>query len=117
MNPGDVVPFRWDLALIGLSYAAAVAGSFAALQCATAIPQGRGRVNWNALWAAAIALGGGGIWYMHFIGMSALDMPRALLVSYDLLRTVASMIAAILVAGAALYLVGRNPKRISNIII
>src|SRR5215813_8599040 len=107
MNPGDVVPYRWDFVFIALSYLAAFIGSFAALQCAAAIPQGRGRVNWNALWAAAIALGGGGIWYMHFIGMSALDMPRSLLVSFDLLRTVASMIAAILVAGAALYLVGR----------
>jgi NO-binding membrane sensor protein with MHYT domain len=117
MNPGDVVPFRWDLALIGLSYAAAVAGSFAALQCATAIPRGRGRVNWNALWAAAIALGGGGIWYMHFIGMSAFDAPRQLLLRYDLLTTVASMLAAIIVAAAALYVVGRDPKRISNILL
>ena len=117
MNPGDIVPFRWDYSLIALSYVAACIGSFAALQCAIAIPQGNGRVNWNALWAAAIALGGGGIWYMHFIGMSAFDTPPALLVSYDLVRTVGSMIAAILVAGAALYFVGRNPKKIANILI
>jgi NO-binding membrane sensor protein with MHYT domain len=116
MNPGDIVPIRWDYALIALSYAAAVAGSFAALQCAAAIPHGRGRVNWNALWAAAIALGGGGIWYMHFIGMSALDTPRTLLVRYDLLTTVASMIAAIVVAAVALYIVGRDPRRILNIL-
>ena len=117
MNPGEIVPIRWDYALIALSYAAAVAGSFAALQCAAAIPHGRGRVNWNALWAAAIALGGGGIWYMHFIGMSALDTPRALLVRYDLLTTVASMIAAIVVAAVALYIVGRDPRRVVNILL
>jgi NO-binding membrane sensor protein with MHYT domain len=117
MNPGEIVPFRWDLSLIALSYAAAVVGSFAALQCAAAIPQGRGRVNWNALWAAAIALGGGGIWYMHFIGMSAFITPPLLMLRYDLLMTVASMVAAIVVAAAALYFVGRNPKRIFNILL
>jgi NO-binding membrane sensor protein with MHYT domain len=117
MNPGDIVPFRWDFSLIALSYAAAFVGSFAALQCAVAIPQGRGRVNWNALWAAAIALGGGGIWYMHFIGMSAFDAPRSLLLRYDLLMTVGSMLAAIVVAAAALYFVGRDPKRIFNVLI
>jgi NO-binding membrane sensor protein with MHYT domain len=117
MNPGDIVPFRWDYMLIGLSYVAASVGSFAALQCAAAIPQGRGRVNWNALWAAAIALGGGGIWYMHFIGMSAFLTPRAIFVRYDLVTTIGSMLAAIVVAAAALYLVGRNPKRLLNILI
>lgn len=117
MNPGDVVPLRWDFLFIALSYAAAFAGSFAALQCAAAIPRGRGSVNWNALWAAAIALGGGAIWYMHFIGMSAFDAPPELLLRYDLLMTIASMVAAILVAAAALYFVGRNPKRLFNILI
>src|SRR5215467_15074851 len=117
MNPGEIVPIRWDYALIALSYAAAVAGSFAALQCASAIPRTRGTVNWNALWAAAIALGGGGIWYMHFIGMSAFDAPRQLLLRYDLLTTIASMIAAIVVAAIALYIVGRDPKRAVNILL
>jgi len=117
MNPGDVVPFRWDYALIALSYAAASTGSFAALQCAAAIPQGRGRVNKNALWAAAIALGGGGIWFMHFIGMSAFIAPPALLIRYDLITTVGSMLAAIVVAAGALYFVGRDPRRIVNILL
>jgi NO-binding membrane sensor protein with MHYT domain len=117
MNPGDIVPFNWDYSLVALSYLAASIGSFAALTCASAIPQGRGKVNWNAVWAAAIALGGGGIWFMHFIGMSAFETPRALLVRYDLIVTVGSMIAAIVVAAAALYLVGRDPKKITNILI
>jgi NO-binding membrane sensor protein with MHYT domain len=117
MNPGDVVPVRWDFSLIALSYLASFVGSFCALQCAVSIPHGPGRVNWNAVWGAAIALGGGAIWFMHFIGMSAFEMPPVLLLRYDVLRTLASMVAAILVAAAALYLVGRNPKRIGNILI
>lgn len=116
MNPGDVVPYRWDYLLILLSYCAASVGSFTALQCAAWIPQGRGRVNWPALWAAAIALGGGGIWYMHFIGMTAFITPGWLLLRYDILTTMGSMVAAILVAAAALYFVGRDPRRLFNIV-
>src|SRR4030095_12090271 len=54
--------------------------------------------------AAAIALGGG-IWSMHFVAMLAfsLGMP----IDYQVAATVASLVAAILVAGTALYIVGR----------
>lgn len=117
MNPGDVVPYRWDYMLILLSYAAATVGSFTALQCATLIPQGHGRVNWPALIAAAIALGGGGIWYMHFIGMTAFTTPAWLLLRYDVATTLGSMIAAIVVAAIALYIVGRDPRRLFNLVI
>jgi NO-binding membrane sensor protein with MHYT domain len=116
MKPGEIVPIHWDFAFIALSYAAAFAGSYAALRCAASIPVARGRVNWNALWAAAIALGGGAIWYMHFIGMSAFITPPQLLLQYDILTTVGSMLAAVLVAAAALYFVGRDPKKLSNIL-
>lgn len=117
MNPGDIVPFGWDLSLIALSYLAAVVGSFIALHCAQAIPSGEGRVNWLALWASAVALGGGAIWYMHFIGMAAFTPPRGLAIRYDLLITVASMVAAIVVAGIALFIVGRNPRNFANLLI
>src|SRR5215510_3611291 len=112
MNPGDIVPFGWDLSLIALSYLAAVVGSFIALHCAREIPQGNGHVNRLALWAASVALGGGAIWYMHFIGMAAFVSPQSLAIRYDLLITIGSMVAAIVVAAAALYIVGRNPKRL-----
>lgn len=117
MKPGEIVPFQWDFAIIALSYIAAFSGSYAALRCAAAIPVARGTVNWNALWAAAIALGGGAIWFMHFIGMSAFITPPQLLLQYDVLTTVGSMVAAIVVAAAALYFVGRDPKKISNILV
>lgn len=61
------------------------------------------------LWiiGAAIALGGGGIWSMHFIAMLAYKLPIA--VNYDLAMTVASLIAAIAVTGIGLYIVtGRD---------
>lgn len=117
MNPGDILPYGWDLSLIALSYFAAVVGSFIALHCARAIPQGEGRVNRLALWASAVALGGGAVWYMHFIGMSAVIPARSLAIHYDLLITVGSMLAAIVVAAAALYIVGRNPKSVTNLVL
>jgi NO-binding membrane sensor protein with MHYT domain len=57
------------------------------------------------LWivGAAVALGGGGIWSMHFIAMLAYKLPIA--VNYDLTITVASLIAAIVVTGIGLYIV------------
>jgi NO-binding membrane sensor protein with MHYT domain len=75
------------------------------------------RVNVGALWAAAIALGGGGIWFMHFIGMSAYGTPPRLPVVYDLLVTALSMVAAIVVAAAAFYFVGRDPRRLGRILV
>jgi len=117
MNPGDILPYDWDLSLIALSYVVAVVGSFIALHCARSIPQGDGRVNRLALWASAVALGGGAVWYMHFIGMAAVVPPRSLAIRYDLLITVGSMLAAIVVAAAALFIVGRNPKNIGNLLL
>ena len=48
---------------------------------------------------------GGGIWSMHFVAMLAfsLGMP----IDYQVGATIASLVAAILVAGTALYVVGR----------
>src|SRR6267142_743490 len=51
------------------------------------------------------------------IGMSAFIAPPALWIRYDLLTTVGSMLAAIVVAAGALYFVGRDPKRIANILL
>lgn len=117
MKPGDIVAYNWQWTFILGSYLAAVIGSFVALQCARQIPQGRGNVNWTAVWASAIALGGGGIWYMHFLGMAAFQTPRSLGMRYDLALTMGSMVAAIVVAALALWFVGRNPKAIFNLLI
>jgi len=43
--------------------------------------------------SAAIAMGAGGIWSMHFIAMAALDLPMS--VRYEVLLTVLSLIVAI----------------------
>jgi signal transduction histidine kinase len=87
-----------------LSLTIAVLASYTSLTIAGRLRTAdrRGKLFW--LIAAAIALGGG-IWSMHFVAMLAfsLGMP----IDYQVGATVTSLVAAILVAGTALYIVGR----------
>jgi NO-binding membrane sensor protein with MHYT domain len=103
MNPAAA---SYDLSLVVLSYAISVFGAYTALQLAVAIPTARGRALWGWLLGAAVAMGGGAIWSMHFIAMLSYKM--AMPVSYDTGLTLASLAVAILVTGTGLYVVGRG---------
>ncbi len=96
----------YDLPLVVLSYAISVFGAYTALQLAVAIPTASGRALWGWLVGAAVAMGGGAIWSMHFIAMLAYRMPMR--VTYATGLTLASLAAAIVVAGIGLYVVGRG---------
>jgi signal transduction histidine kinase len=103
-----------DPLLVGLSILIAVLASYTALTLAGRLKAAErgGQMFW--LGAAAVALGGG-IWSMHFVAMLAfsLGMP----IDYRSGPTVASLVAAILVAGAALFTVHRwNAKRASVLV-
>src|SRR5260221_9466361 len=102
MNTIHYEPF-----LVGLSFVISVFGSFTALQLAIAIPQAR---TWTAVigsvTGASVALGGGAIWSMHFIGMNAADMGMP--VSYDPVLTFASLILAVIAPAIGLFIVGRS---------
>jgi PAS domain S-box-containing protein len=95
-------------ALVVLSYTISVLGAYCALQWAAQIPRVKGwhRGGWVA--GAAIAMGGGAIWSMHFIAMIACRLPVP--VTYDVATTLASLIIAIVVTGIGLYTVGRGPS-------
>jgi NO-binding membrane sensor protein with MHYT domain len=84
-----------------------VFGSYTALQLAIAIPQAR---TWTAVigsvTGAAVALGGGAIWSMHFIGMNAADM--GIPVAYDAFLTIASLLVGIAASAIGLFVVGRS---------
>src|SRR5258707_15456034 len=100
MNTINYEPF-----LVGLSFVISVFGSYTALQLAIAIPQAR---TWAAVigsvTGASVALGGGAIWSMHFIGMNAagMGMPGA----YDPVLTFASLVLSIIAPAIALFIVG-----------
>src|SRR2546422_8470675 len=98
---------EYDTLLVALSYVISVFGSYTALQPAIAIPQAR---TWAAVigsvTGASVALGGGAIWSMHFIGMNAADM--GVPVAYDPLLTFLSLILAVVAPAIGLFIVGRS---------
>jgi len=102
MNTIHYEPF-----LVALSYVISVFGSYTALQLAIAIPQGR---TWGAVIGsvigAAVAVGGGAIWSMHFIGMNAADL--GIPVAYDPVLTITSLTLSILAPALGLFIVGRS---------
>ena len=107
---------QYEPLLVALSYLISVLGSYTALQLAIAIPQARGRLaalGWVT--GAAVALGGGAIWSMHFIAMNAADMGMA--VSYDATLTLASLVMAIVASGIGLYVVGRGEGSTAKLLI
>jgi NO-binding membrane sensor protein with MHYT domain len=100
-----------------LSYTLSVLGSLLGLICtvrarATGDP-GR-RARWLLL--AAWAIGGTGIWVMHFmamIGFSAGEAP----IRYDVSITIASWITAIVAVGIGLFIVGFGRPNIFKIVL
>lgn len=98
--------FTYGLVTPILAYALSVLGSLLGLvataQARTMVDRGR-RARWLLL--AAWAIGGTGIWVMHFmamIGFSVAGVP----VRYDLTITIASWILAIVVVAIGLFIVG-----------
>ncbi|HLQ27199.1 MAG TPA: MHYT domain-containing protein [Acidiferrobacterales bacterium] len=97
----------YDLTLVLASYVISVFGSYTALQLAGQITNLRDPVNRLWLLAAAVALGGGGIWSMHFVAMLAYVMPMA--VTYDITLTLLSLVVSVAVTGVGFAMVCRKP--------
>lgn len=94
----------YSLALVVLSVIVATLGAYVAVEIAQRVrsARGRGRFLWTCGGAVAMGLG---IWSMHFVGMLALHMP--ILVWYDILRIVASVVAAIVGCAIAFIIFNR----------
>lgn len=85
---------EYDWVLVALSYGVSVLGAVTALQLAIDIPLARGPGRrLAAVLASALAMGGGGIWAMHFIAMLACRMPMP--VAYDIGLTLLSALIAV----------------------
>lgn len=89
---------------VALSYVISFFGSLLALLCTRKMLRRDGTLDFAMLAGGAVALGGIGIWSMHFIGMVAYRLPVS--IAYNLPLTAISLVAAIVISGLALYLAG-----------
>ncbi|MDX3907732.1 MAG: MHYT domain-containing protein [Pigmentiphaga sp.] len=104
MQPGDILPLRFDASLVALSFVISALGAYVALLAAARIRNIRGRVQVGYVAVAGIALGGVGIWSMHFLGMLAQIIPFG--VAYGVSHNLLGLAVAVVLAGAALWYVG-----------
>jgi NO-binding membrane sensor protein with MHYT domain len=111
MNP--VVTSSYDPVYIALSFAMAVIGSFIALTAARRLRRADGSLSFPNMISAGVALGGIGVWSMHFVGMLALRMDVAS--SYSMTETAISLLAAIVASSIALAFVAQAPDRFARI--
>jgi NO-binding membrane sensor protein with MHYT domain len=113
MNP--IVTTSIDPTLAALSFAFAVIGSFIALNAASRIRGTDGRLQTGNILVAGIALGGIGVWTMHFIGMLALKMDTGS--SYAAIETGISLIAAIAATSLSLGFAAKAPEKLGRLMV
>ena len=87
--------------LVGLSVIVAIMVSYTALSLAARVAAASPSLTRIWLIGGSITMGIG-IWSMHFIGMMAFTLPIAL--RYDVGRTVASLLLAVMTSGCALWI-------------
>lgn len=105
---GQLLAPEYTPGMVALSFLISFAGSLVALICARRMVGVDGKPNLAVVACAAVALGGIGIWSMHFIGMLAYRLPVP--ISYNMPITVVSLVAAILISGVALFMAGGRRK-------
>lgn len=108
------VTSEYQAHLVAMSFALAFIGSFIALMITRRIRKPDGRVHWFAALTAGVALGGIGVWAMHFMGMVALDLNVAS--SYGILETAVSLAAAVACTSIALVIVSKRPENLLRIV-
>ncbi|HEX5739127.1 MAG TPA: MHYT domain-containing protein [Hydrogenophaga sp.] len=109
-----IVTTSWDPGLISLSFAFAVIGSFVALSAATRLRGRRDALDWGNVLTVGVALGGVGVWSMHFIGMLALQMDVGS--SYSMLETLTSLVAAVLATSGSVAFAARRPDSLAHLL-
>jgi NO-binding membrane sensor protein with MHYT domain len=99
-----VYNFSNGLVSPALGYVVSCLGAFLGLRCVkhARARDGRRRAAWLCL--AAVAIGATGVWAMHFIAMLGFAIPYQTIL-YNVPITIASMVLAIVVVGAGLFIV------------
>jgi NO-binding membrane sensor protein with MHYT domain len=110
----EIIAVTYKPLLLALSITISVLGSFAGLMACRNIAHKNGGISWVNAISAAIAIGGVGIWAMHFIGMLAMRFDLAS--GYSMRETFASLIAAIVTTTFALAYVAKAPNQTGRLI-
>lgn len=106
----DVHHFTYGVYNPIAAYLLAFLGSFLGLLCTGRARDARNRSRRNRwLMIAAVSIGGGGLWLMHFSAMLGFDVPASP-VRYDLTRTVLSLVSAVFTVGVGLMVVGHGRR-------
>ncbi|MGN2637095.1 MHYT domain-containing protein [Nocardia takedensis] len=100
----DIYHFSYGWLTPVLAYIMSFTGSLLGLQCVARARAGEGRVVWLGL--AALAIGGTGIWVMHFIAMLGFSIEDSE-IRFDVPLTLLSALTAIVVVGIGLFIVVR----------
>ncbi|HEX4092334.1 MAG TPA: MHYT domain-containing protein [Trebonia sp.] len=108
--------FSYGLVNPVLGYAMSCLGAFLGLRCVTRARAytGAARARWVIL--AAVALGAGSIWAMHFIAMLGFTIPGQTIL-YNVPVTIVSMLIAIVVVGIGLFIVTNGNGRLRPLLI
>ncbi|MFM9860864.1 MHYT domain-containing protein [Pseudoxanthobacter sp. M-2] len=94
-----MLPVAYDPTLVVASVLVAVMAAYTGLRVTTGIAALSAHRQKIEIAKAAVALGGG-IWSMHFVAMLAVSLPVP--IEYDALRTLGSVLIAILITGLGL---------------
>jgi NO-binding membrane sensor protein with MHYT domain len=107
--------FSYGVLNPALGYAMSCVGSFLGLRCVTLARAygGLGKARWLGL--AAVSIGATGIWAMHFIAMLGFTIPGQQ-IGYNVPMTVASMLVAVAVVGAGLFIVAFGHRSRSRLV-
>lgn len=116
MNPEVVstVVSSYDNTYVQLSFLIAFIGSFVALSAARRVVGPGGRINTFDLLSATLALGGIGVWTMHFIGMAALKLD--LRVGYSMTETTISLLVVCIATGFGIAYVAKAPSNVGRLL-
>ncbi|MDG4864986.1 MHYT domain-containing protein [Streptomyces sp. T-3] len=98
-----------------LSYAMAVVGAALGLRCTVRALAAGGRAKRNWLITASAAIGAG-IWTMHFIAMLGYTVDGTA-IRYDIPLTLLSLVVAIAVVGAGVFIAGYGGSRVRSVLL
>ncbi|MFD3593949.1 MHYT domain-containing protein [Nocardia sp. NPDC058640] len=110
----DIYHFSYGWITPVLAYFMSVTGCLLGLQCAA---RGRNATEGRAGWlvSAAVAIGGTGIWVMHFIAMLGFTI-RGADIRYDIPLTLFSAVTAMVVVGIGLFMVNKPQPTLRSLV-